>query len=169
MYCPSCGVAVAQGLRFCNYCGARLSSSNPGAEPREVKPETVIGAMAFVFIFGLFAISLLILLLSDGVHLGPAQIMGFTAISLLIMAALEAVFITLLFRRKRRPKETDETNQLPQPITKELHAPPDRVVAELPDRSLAEMPDRGFAGSVPSVTEHTTRAFDSVYGEQVKK
>ena len=153
MYCPSCGVAVAQGLRFCNYCGARLSSSNPGAEPREVKPETVIGAMAFVFIFGLFAISLLILLLTDAVHLGPAQIMGFSAFSLLIMLVLETVFITLLFRRKPRPKETHESNQLQKPVTKELLG----------------MPDRGFAEQVPSVTEHTTRAFDPVYSDRSKK
>ena len=25
MYCPSCGVAVTQGLTYCNYCGAKLS------------------------------------------------------------------------------------------------------------------------------------------------
>lgn len=152
MYCPSCGVALAQGLRFCNYCGARLNSSNPGAEPREVKPEALIGAMAVVFIFGLAATSLLILLLSESVHLQPGQIMGFAGFSLLIIAALEAVFITLLFRRRPRTKETNEPGQLQKPVTKELHAMPDKI-----------------SEPVPSVTEHTTRAFDPIYSEQVKK
>jgi hypothetical protein len=109
--------------------------------------------MATVFIFGLFAISLLVLLLSNGVHLLPGQIMGFTGFSLLILVALEAVFVTLLFRRKPRTKETNEVNQLQQPVTKELQA----------------MSDRDLSEPVPSVTEHTTRAFDPVYSQQVKK
>ena len=153
MYCSSCGVVVTHGLSFCNHCGARLDPSNPGAEPREVRPEVLIGAMATVFIFGLFAISLLVLLLTNGVHLGPGEIMGFTGVSLLILIALEAVFVTLLFRRKPRKKETNEPNQLQKPVTKELQA----------------MPDRDLYEPVPSVTEHTTRAFDPAYSQQVKK
>ena len=147
MYCSSCGAVVTHGLRFCNHCGAKLNASNPGAEPRDVWPEFLIGAMATVFIFGLVAISLLVLILADGVHLERGQIMGFAGVSLLIMLALEAVFITLLFRHQRRPKETDERHQLRKPVTKEL-----------PDRDLSE--------PVLSVTEHTTRAFDPVYGQQ---
>jgi hypothetical protein len=153
LYCSSCGLVVTHGLTFCNHCGARLNPSSPGAEPREVRPEVLIGAMATLFIFGLFAISLLVLLLSDGVHLGPGAIMGFTWVSLLILAALEAVFVRLLFRRQPRMKETNETNQLPKPVTKELQA----------------MADRDLSEPVPSVTEHTTRAFDPVYSRQVKK
>ena len=153
MYCSSCGVAVTQGLRFCNHCGTRLYPSTSGDEPGEIKPDHIIAAMGAVFIFGLFGISLLTFLLSEGVHLNAAQIMAFTGTSLLIMVGLEAAFATLLFRRRRRSKETDESKQLPQPVTKELHP--------MSDRSLAE--------PVPSVTEHTTRAFDPAYAEKVKK
>ncbi len=28
MYCSSCGVAVAQGLSYCNFCGAKLNRDN---------------------------------------------------------------------------------------------------------------------------------------------
>jgi|SRR5215813_8266730 len=150
MYCSSCGAVVTHGLSFCNQCGARLNGSNPGAEPREVSPEFLIGAMATVFIFGLVAISVLAVFLTEGVHLQPGQVMGFAGFSLLILLALEAVFITVLFRRKRGAKETNETHQLRKPVTKEL-----------PDKDLSE--------PVPSVTEHTTRAFDPVYSQQVKK
>ena len=148
MYCSSCGVAVPEGLRFCNHCGARLAATTPEADPKEISPGILIGAMSFVFVFGLFATSLLVLLLSDGVHLLPGQVMGFAAFSLLTMLVLESVFIILLFRRKPRIKETHDSNQFQQPITKELNA----------------MAEGNFG--VPSVTEHTTRAFDPVYRDR---
>lgn len=151
MYCSSCGVAVAQGLRFCNHCGAALNLAKQGTEPTEIRAETIIGAMAFVFIFGLAVTALLVLLLSESVHLLPGQVMGFAAFSLLTMLVLESVFITLLFRRKPRTKETPDSNQFQKPITKELDA----------------MPQATFG--VPSVTEHTTRAFDPVYSDRGKE
>ena len=151
MYCSSCGVAVAQGLRFCNHCGAGLNLSKQEMEPREIRLETIIAAMAFVFVFGLAATALLVLLLSDSVHLLPGQVMGFAAFSLLTMLVLESVFITLLFRRKPRTKETHDSNQFQKPITKELNA----------------MSEGTFG--VPSVTEHTTRAFDPVYIDRSKE
>jgi hypothetical protein len=60
-----------------------------------------------------------------------------------MLAVLEGVFITLLFRRPRRKKEPNQT-KLNSPQTEELRA----------------LPDRGE--HVPSVTEHTTRAFDYI-------
>jgi hypothetical protein len=41
MYCSSCGVAVAQGLGYCNYCGAKLNGANGDSvnKTSEVKPE----------------------------------------------------------------------------------------------------------------------------------
>jgi hypothetical protein len=46
MYCSSCGVAVAKGVSFCNYCGAKLTSTDTEREFREVKPGLLISAMA---------------------------------------------------------------------------------------------------------------------------
>ena len=54
MYCSSCGVAVAQSLSYCNYCGERLNgmkSDDVGKSP-EVRPELLVSAMAGVFIIG---------------------------------------------------------------------------------------------------------------------
>ena len=144
MFCPACGVAVVSGLRFCNHCGARLGSSDPEAKPKQVSPAILIAAMAFVFVFGLVAISLLTVILTDGVHLAPGQIMGFIGLGFLIIAALEAVFITLLFRGTGRKKDAKQTNQLPPPRLDEFRA----------------LPDKG--APLTSVTDHTTRAFDYI-------
>ena len=76
MYCPTCGVAVVSGLRFCNHCGARLAASGAEAEPKPIPPAFLIAAMTVVFIFGLFAISLLTVILNDGLHLNSGQSMG---------------------------------------------------------------------------------------------
>ena len=48
MYCSSCGVAVAQGLSFCNYCGAKLGGArgDSAMKSAEVKPELLVSAMA---------------------------------------------------------------------------------------------------------------------------
>jgi len=46
MYCSSCGVAVAQGLSYCNYCGAKLNGAKGDnvIKSSEVKPESLINA-----------------------------------------------------------------------------------------------------------------------------
>jgi len=55
MYCSSCGVAVTQGLGFCNYCGAKLSGVNGDSisKPSAAKPELLVSAMVAVFVLGL--------------------------------------------------------------------------------------------------------------------
>lgn len=148
MYCPSCGLAVVSGLKFCNHCGAQLSAASTQGNSKEISPGILIAAMSFIFIFGLFAISLLVLILTNGVHLARGPIMGFTGISLLMLAALEAVFITLLFRRQTHTNETNQTHQLHPHTTNAL-------------------PDGGFAEHIPSVTERTTRTFDYVPKDQL--
>ena len=58
MYCSSCGVAVGQGLSYCNYCGAKLNAvkGDKAINSSEVKPEKLVDTMAAVFVCGLGAI-----------------------------------------------------------------------------------------------------------------
>ena len=146
MYCSSCGVAVAKGLSFCNYCGSRLTSGDPSYETREVRPQLVVSAMAGVFVLGLPGIAFLIFMLNAGLHLEPGQTMAFACATLMLLVALEAVFILLLFRRRPRKDEASQADQFKGPQTRELE----------------EKYGRGLAEPVSSVTEHTTRAFDPV-------
>src|SRR3981081_1643616 len=101
MYCSSCGVAVTPGLSYCNYCGDKLSGARGDSviKSPEVRPETLIGAMVFAFVFGLGAITVLMGVMKAVLHLEVALIL--TLLSFLIMISLESVFIRLLLGRKR--------------------------------------------------------------------
>ena len=155
MYCSSCGVAVTPGLSYCNYCGAKLSGarSDSTIKSPEVRPETLIGAMVFAFVFGLGAITALMGVLKVILRLETGLILAFALLSFLIMLSLEGVFIRLLFRRKPNAEDAGGNVQLKGQATRELEAVPARVLTE----------------PMPSVTEHTTRAFDPIYPERSSK
>ncbi len=155
MYCSSCGVAVAQGLSYCNYCGAKLSGAKGDnvIKSSEVKPEMLVAAMIFVFVFGLGAITALMGMMKAVLDLNVGQILAFTLLSFLIMLLIEGVCLRLLLRRKRGTEEAGDTVLLKGQATKELDAAQARVLPE----------------PVPSVTEHTTRAFEPVYNERTSK
>lgn len=62
MYCPSCGNAVAEGLKFCNRCGASLRALRESAASGLTGPAWAVsaatalitlGGLAMLFIIGL--------------------------------------------------------------------------------------------------------------------
>ena len=152
MYCLSCGVAVAQGLSYCNYCGAKLvgAKGDSAAGSPEVRPELLVSAMAGVFILGLAAITVLMGVMKNVLDLPADRILAFTLVPFLIMLMLEGVFLRLLFRRKRGAEQTSSDVRLKGQATKELDATQARALPE----------------PVPSVTEHTTRVLDPIYNER---
>ncbi len=155
MYCSTCGVNVAQGLSYCNYCGATLSGAKGETRIKspEVKPELLVSAMVVVFVLGLVAITMLIGMMKSVLALNAGQILAFTLLSFLIMVFLEGVFIRLLLRRKRGAEEAGDTVLSKGQATKELDAAQARALPE----------------PVPSVTEHTTRAFEPIHRERKSK
>ena len=153
MYCPACGVAVAQGLSYCNQCGAKLNRDDSGTRSPEVKPELLVSAMAGVFILGLAAITVLMGMMKTVLGLPVERVLAFTLLPFLVLLLLEGVFLRLLFRRKRGTQEVGDTAQLKGQATRELDAAQVRVLPE----------------HMPSVTEHTTRAFDPSYRERKSK
>jgi hypothetical protein len=155
MYCSSCGVAVTPGLTYCNYCGEKLSGAKSDRiiKSPEVRPESLLGAMVFTFVFGLGAITVLMGVMKAVLHFEYGPLVAFALLSFLIMLSLEGVFIRLLFRRKRGAEEAGDTVLSKGQATRELDAAQARVLPE----------------PMPSVTEHTTRAFDSIYPERISK
>lgn len=149
MYCSTCGSAVSPNLTYCNQCGARLSGAK-GDNPKssEVKPETLVGAISAVFIFGLGAIIGLAMALKmvfpqpDNLGL----IIFFTLISFLIMLGVESVFIWMLLGRKIGAKEADDAKRLKKQTAKELD-----------EAKVGMLAEPAF-----SVTEHTTRTLEPV-------
>src|SRR5215470_5475513 len=102
MYCSTCGMAVAKGLNYCNYCGAQLPSTDKSLESREVWPHFLVSVMAGVFVLGLPAIAFLIFMLDAALKLGPGSILPFAWALIFLLVLLEAVFLVLLLRGKPR-------------------------------------------------------------------
>src|SRR5436853_5674702 len=154
MYCSSCGVSVARGLSYCNYCGAKLSGEkgDNAIKSSEVKPESLVWGMVAVLVFGFVAIVFLLMAMKM-VGLDEGQILAFTILSFLIMLLVEGVFIWQLLRRKRSAEETGNSALSKEQARKELDAAQARVLPE----------------AMPSVTEHTTRAFEPIYSERNSK
>jgi hypothetical protein len=155
MYCPSCGVAVAQGLTYCNYCGAKLQGvkGDHVVKSPEVKPELLVSAMTALFIFGLVAITMLIGVVKTTLDLPVERVLVLALLPFLLLLLIEGVFIRLLLRRRHGAEEAGDAVQLKGQATKELDAAQARVLPE----------------HMPSVTEHTTRAFAPIYDERESK
>jgi uncharacterized membrane protein len=154
MYCSSCGKAVAQGLSYCNYCGAKLNGvkGDNAIKSSEVKPASLVWAMVAVLVFG-FVATVFLMMAMKMVGLNVGQILAFTILSFLIMLLVEGVFIWQLLRRKRGAEETGDTALSKKQATKELDVAQARVLPE----------------AMPSVTEHTTRALEPIYSERKSK
>jgi hypothetical protein len=106
--------------------------------------------MVFAFVFGLAAITVLMGVMKAVLRLEVGVVLAFTMLSFLILLSLEGVFIRLLLRRKRGAEEAGDTLLLKEQTTRELDAAQGRVLPE----------------PMPSVTEHTTRAFDPISRER---
>jgi len=143
---------VAQGLNYCNFCGAKLSGakSDNADKSSEVKPELLVSAMVALFILGLAGIIGLMAVMKAVLDLSSGQILAVTLLSFLIMLLLEGVIIRLLLGRKRGGEDAGDAVLSKGSATKELDAAQARVLPE----------------PVPSVTEHTTRAFEPIYSER---
>ena len=155
MYCSTCGVAVTQGLSYCNYCGAKLSAAenDNASNTREVRPELLVAATSALFIFGLVAITMLMGMMKVILGLTVESVLVFALFPFLLLLILEGIFIRLLLRRKRNADQTDDPLQLNGQATRELDAAHARALPE----------------PLSSVTEHTTRAFAPLPSERTPK
>ena len=152
MYCSSCGVAVAKGLSYCNFCGTKLNAADEGLtrSSEEVRPGLLVAAMAGTFLMGMVAITAFMGVLKVILGLRVESVLVFTLIPFLLMLLLEGVFLRLLMRRKRGTDEESDPVQLKGQATRELGVGQPRE-------------------PVSSVTEHTTRALDHVYDERTSR
>jgi predicted lipid-binding transport protein (Tim44 family) len=151
MYCSSCGAAIAQGLSYCNHCGAKLigEKSESLAKSSEMRPASLLWGMVAALVFGIFTITLLLMAMKM-VGLNVGQIMAFMMVSFMTLLLVEGMFIRQLLRRQRGAEEAGDKLLSKQQATKELEAAQARVLPE----------------AMPSVTEHTTRSFEPIYRER---
>ena len=154
MFCSVGGVNVAQGLSYCNYCGAKLGEkSDSVSKSSEVRPEFLLSAMIGLFIFGLVAITILMGMMKQVLGLPVERVLGFALLPFLLMLLLEGVCLRLLIRRKRDTEATSANALLNEQTTKELNRADERLLTE----------------PAASVIDHTTRTLDPVFRERDSK
>lgn len=154
MYCSTCGVAVAQGLSYCNYCGAKVGEKGDKvSKSSEVRPEFLVSAMIGLFIFGVFVITILMGMMKSVLGLPVERVLGFATLPFLLMLLLEGVCLRLLLRRKRDTEATSAHALLNEQTTKELDRADERLLGE----------------PASSVIDHTTRTLDPVFRERDSK
>ena len=146
MYCSSCGAAAAQGLSYCNYCGAKFGGAkgDDASESSGVKPELLVSAMVGGFVLGLVAIAVLIGVLKAVVGFDLSILLAVTILSFVLMLVVEGVLIGLLLKGRRGAREAGETGRPKGQTT----------------RGLGEAQVRVLPEPVPSVTEQTTRTLE---------
>src|SRR5215213_6765296 len=125
MYCSSCGVSVAQGLSYCNHCGAKLNGEKGDSliKTTELRAESlIISAMVGLFVLGLLAIAVLMGVMKAVLDLNAGQILGFATLSFLIMLLIEGVLIWRLSRRQRAAEAIGDAALSKGQATKGLEA-----------------------------------------------
>ena len=149
MYCSTCGRDVTPGLSYCNHCGARLNQGYRLGKSVDLRPESLIGTIAALFIFGLAAITVLMGVMKTVLDLPVDRILAFSLLPFFVLLLLEGFFIKLLLRHMRGTEES-RRELAKQQVTNELN----------PAHALA-LPE-----NMPSVTEHTTRVLESISNER---
>lgn len=143
MFCPTCGIALSHQTKYCNRCGAHLTTTTEEAaviKATEKRLDEYLDGLFWITVFGLGLILGGVALMKK-LQVGDAFMLAF----LILSSAAFLVNFGLSLReiqRMRRFRELKRTNQLEQPGTAEL-APPDTQAA---------------LEAFPSVTENTTRS-----------
>jgi hypothetical protein len=151
MYCPSCGNEITVELKYCNRCGANLSSFSSGLPAPVVAPIkltlptllmglTIIGGLGIIF-GGATEFARI------GVH--PAAITWMVIFSLATLFGCTSLLIRfwskLIFHQRELQRGPQNIRTMPER----------NIGAQLP-------PHREPIGSV---TENTTRTFSPIYRE----
>jgi hypothetical protein len=155
MYCPSCGTEYSIELKYCNRCGANLST-DVAMQPQFVpvsltKPAIVIGAILTLLTLGGFGVlTSAAVELSRAARLAPEGITGIVITGMLIILIADIFLVRLL------------TKIINASLSSNLQAPPRRPQA-LSNPSAVYLPQPATARlqGVPSVTEGTTRFFEA--------
>jgi hypothetical protein len=108
--------------------------------------------MVVTFIFGLGIIAVLMGVMKVILGLPAEQVLGFMLFPFLLMLILEGVFMRLLLRGKS-PVERRNPSLAKQQATNELDTAQGLALPE----------------GMPSVTEHTTRAFEPIYKKPIER
>ena len=146
MYCSACGAESTPGLNYCKRCGTSLGQTE-ALDQQPSRPRNLTGmvwAVALVMVCGFATLfGAVIALAALGVReadlLGPIAVFG--SLGIVAVCALLVRFLSKLAALPERKESRREKR---------------RVAGDSGPRQIPAAPDY-----IPSVTEHTTRVFDT--------
>ena len=154
MFCPSCGVALAQQMKYCNRCGAHLITTKEAAEI-ELFEKRMDSEMEGLFWITILGIALILggMILMKKVQLSEWMIIAYMIFSAAAFVTYFGLGVWQVRRLARSSKEATGALQPGQLDTEEL------IPARVPIALEA----------APSVTEHTTRTLEPVAKEPIRR
>jgi len=157
MFCPSCGAEYAIELKYCNRCGANLSTAGLQPQPVPVvvnvtKPTLILSALMLLVTLGGFGG-----LVGGAIALAPVlrgndSFMAIIMFGMLIILVVDIYLVRLLSKLVNAAL----TSNAQHPATQSLSA-------HVPPQFQNPSPTARLQG-VPSVTENTTRYFEPYRG-----
>src|SRR5258708_244380 len=123
MYCSSCGSARPPRPSYFKRCGGDLHPQEKQA-PQKARPSPHIlgGGSVIEATLGLFAVIMLMGMMSQVLHSPDGLINGFAAVAFFSVLLVDALFTWLLLRSKNSPGKTADVVQLREAIRAELQA-----------------------------------------------
>lgn len=153
MFCPSCGTEYAIELKYCNRCGANLNTAL-AAQPELVvvnltKPTLIIGTVITLLTLGGFG-----MVIAGAVELARNAQMGSDPIIAMVVLGMLTILTADIFLVRQLAKLIEASLKPGTPRISRTQMPP-ASVSQLPPLSTSQFTP------APSVTENTTRLFES--------
>ncbi len=152
MFCPSCGAEYTIELKYCNRCGANLSTALAAqTEPVVVnltKPTLIIGIVMTLITLGGFG-----MVIGGAVELAHSTQMRTDPIIAMVVMGMLTILTADVFLVRQLAKLIEASVRPGSPRIARKQMPP-ATVSQLPPSTTQFTP-------APSVTENTTRFFES--------
>lgn len=144
MFCPSCGVALAQPMKYCNRCGTHVTTGDTEViQIIEKRMDSEMEGLFWITVFGLgFVLGGIVVL--KKLNLSDAMIVAYVILCAIAFLSYFALGLWQIRRLFRTLKAEDAVNTLPPADTNEL-----LLVNASPSLEF-----------MASVTEHTTRTLE---------
>jgi hypothetical protein len=151
MYCPSCGTALDQHLKYCNRCGAQVTTKE--VDVVNLFEKRIDRGMEGLVYLTVLALALILggMALMKKVQFSESLIVAYMVLSSAAFVALFGVGVWQIRRLARSSKEAIGNAQLEQPDDSEIGPAAARTTLEPP----------------LSVTDHTTRGLVRVPRDRV--
>ena len=148
MFCPSCGIALTQQLKYCNRCGAQLNATKETAlvELFEKRMDSEMEGLFWITILGLGLLLGGLFVLKKVLGLGEGLLFAYM---ILCSTALMMYFGVGIWQIRRLAESSKQASRAPQ-------------LGQIETNELSSAKPPATLAPAPSVAEHTTRTLEPV-------